>query len=743
MASVRARAIAAAAVITWVLTAAAPGTAQDPPPPPLIASFGSTSAAVTVPEQTGLYASTTSTVYGTPYELAIISENGDALRVPGATAVLCKWNSPCETTAHTDWSYQTNPRPLRYYAVVRSRSDPSIIYDRSETVEIQVQPFDFDASISAAPSTVTVPGYTTLRAETNRSLYGTPYEVAVIAEVRDKYKQPGEASFYCSGRSSDTTSTVCQGDAHTDWFMQSNPPTLRYHAVIRAIGDRSVIVARSESVDVTVLPYDFQTTITADPISVLVPGYTTLRATTNLALYGVGYELAVIPEVRDKFKLPGDANFYCRGSSSDTTSTSCEGTAHTDWWMNESPTPLSYHAVVRSRGDRSIIVDRSPSIEVNVEPQYYSVSLAFAETVPGVWTATATATPPVYGSPYRIVIRNSGGQVVASCTPPSWAPDSCSATVGAGQYRATVESTTGLAFGQSSWWSLSDAGIEDDTVDGVSLIELAALFASPSAMCTPFLHWGTHVVYNSSVTDQYFFCEGAVAEGKSKVEILRGLAALVSGSAVLWYLHDYATQNGDLATDTVDGDEEPQEPLPVPPPPLMWPSELEQDADRLMLQNPERLTSSQARTVLKTCTRLATATQCLDRPIFVSGDIARVRAATNHDRRAIFRHGKPAMLTYAAKDQRAGSGWYEPVADTACGPQVAGTECDEYPFRSTVQGGPGASLERIDFTANRSQGGSLVGFYNACRVAYGEQFIVVPAPRGSNLPSMPVCNHGF
>ena len=48
--------------------------------------------------------------------------------------------------------------------------------------------------------------------------------------------------------------------------------------------------------------------------------------------------------------------------------------------------------------------------------------------------------------------------------------------------------------------------------------------------------------------------------------------------------------------------------------------------------------------------------------------------------------------------------------------------CDEFPYASTAQGGAGAAQEHVNERENQSQGGNLVGFYNANRLFYGEKF---------------------
>jgi hypothetical protein len=81
--------------------------------------------------------------------------------------------------------------------------------------------------------------------------------------------------------------------------------------------------------------------------------------------------------------------------------------------------------------------------------------------------------------------------------------------------------------------------------------------------------------------------------------------------------------------------------------------------------------------------------------------------------------GKPAMLHRALptpRDRRPGAcrGWRGPGS------------CDEYPFASTIEGGPGnASIAGVPVQEQRRQGGDLAGFYRRHRIGNGDPFVVV------------------
>jgi hypothetical protein len=59
----------------------------------------------------------------------------------------------------------------------------------------------------------------------------------------------------------------------------------------------------------------------------------------------------------------------------------------------------------------------------------------------------------------------------------------------------------------------------------------------------------------------------------------------------------------------------------------------------------------------------------------------------------------------------------EPVGGVqALKPTSRTDSCDEFPYASTAQGGKGAARKAVNKKENNSQGGNLVGFYNANRL---------------------------
>ena len=81
--------------------------------------------------------------------------------------------------------------------------------------------------------------------------------------------------------------------------------------------------------------------------------------------------------------------------------------------------------------------------------------------------------------------------------------------------------------------------------------------------------------------------------------------------------------------------------------------------------------------------------------------------------------GKPAILHRVlptSPDRRPGAcrGWRGPGS------------CDEYPFASTIEGGPGkASIAGVPLWEQRRQGGDQLAFYRRHRIGNGDAFVVV------------------
>ncbi|MGH9223344.1 MAG: NucA/NucB deoxyribonuclease domain-containing protein [Acidimicrobiales bacterium] len=87
-----------------------------------------------------------------------------------------------------------------------------------------------------------------------------------------------------------------------------------------------------------------------------------------------------------------------------------------------------------------------------------------------------------------------------------------------------------------------------------------------------------------------------------------------------------------------------------------------------------------------------------------------------------------SVLTWAEHpDSTTNRQWYR--GDSRCaGSPGDGLSCDEYPFYTSRQGGPGASLRLVPGWEQDKQGGFLSAFYGACGIGQGDSFVVDPMP---------------
>jgi hypothetical protein len=134
---------------------------------------------------------------------------------------------------------------------------------------------------------------------------------------------------------------------------------------------------------------------------------------------------------------------------------------------------------------------------------------------------------------------------------------------------------------------------------------------------------------------------------------------------------------------------------------------------------------------------------CESRAIFMPG--SNILGAAKHKHRAIVQHPEWIQLTRGYRPESK-ERWCANEAE--CVGSSPATPCDEYPYRSTQQGGPAvpfgkarASLRIIDRSSNSAEGAFLSSFWARCNVDNGEMFLVVPTvvdavqPDGEELES--------
>lgn len=98
---------------------------------------------------------------------------------------------------------------------------------------------------------------------------------------------------------------------------------------------------------------------------------------------------------------------------------------------------------------------------------------------------------------------------------------------------------------------------------------------------------------------------------------------------------------------------------------------------------------------------------------------------------SVLTHGHIGCLSVDAVGQCADGLWgLVPGASWIWRSQMTvgdGLSCDEYPFFTSAEGGPGASLQLVPDLEQNIQGGYLRAFYSAC-LPVGRQFRVEPRP---------------
>jgi hypothetical protein len=143
------------------------------------------------------------------------------------------------------------------------------------------------------------------------------------------------------------------------------------------------------------------------------------------------------------------------------------------------------------------------------------------------------------------------------------------------------------------------------------------------------------------------------------------------------------------------------------------------------------------------CLNLYTLNLCETKAVWLPG--SDVSDVATHDVDAIA-SGQPGLLTYVSAADKIASGvprsWYTSprYSDGLCsGTAPPDQQCDEYPYYSTLQGGPTSvanpldgDLRYVNGSQNGSEGGQRRAFYSYCglNTAIGDNadFIVVPAP---------------
>lgn len=197
-------------------------------------------------------------------------------------------------------------------------------------------------------------------------------------------------------------------------------------------------------------------------------------------------------------------------------------------------------------------------------------------------------------------------------------------------------------------------------------------------------------------------------------------------------------------------------------------------ADALLLKNPDTINNANKKDIAKQCVKFTKAARrssndCTSLPILVQGNDT--DGPARNEVSALLRN--PSWVALNHRVTSLNTGWYRDKATPAPGcvldqrPVVA-SQCDEFPFWSTLQaqngtlnGGIEPSIRWVPRTENRRQGSVLRQFYSAnaagesvtfkgCNITAqnltdpapiaASTFLNVPLPAGFGIPSVGICN---
>lgn len=232
--------------------------AEERPPPPPSVSLSAEQTTVKVSETIHLTATAASDVGPTPYSIRIFDAD------TGSEIARCGSGTTCTASIPIEWAENERPTPHHYYAEVAGGSEG--LYTRSGEVTVTVAHYVFEVSLTATPSTVTIPESYTLKATSSGDVGPTPYSIRIIENGTNS-----EVARCGSG-------TECSATIGTSWPENEEDAARHYHAVVSS---GSYTAGESADVTVAVDQYIFGVTLTAEPATVQIPNSYSLHATSS------------------------------------------------------------------------------------------------------------------------------------------------------------------------------------------------------------------------------------------------------------------------------------------------------------------------------------------------------------------------------------------------------------------------------------------------------------------------------
>lgn len=277
----------------------------------------------------------------------------------------------------------------------------------------------------------------------------------------------------------------------------------------------------------------------------------------------------------------------------------------------------------------------------------------------------------------------------------------------------------------------------------------------------------------TSLSDPQAQCEADLEAGKSWIRIIERL--INSYGIVTSIMASVSVNDGPTQVASPPGSTANPAPTPVYTMPTFEDHLLAEGSTRIMTSrsrvsgygfeaDPEPETTAQA--VYAQCLRFATFAgsgittgDCETKAILAPG--SDISEATIHDFDVIYKAPSVVGLSMLTGAEKSGAGvsrdWYNRSAYSATcpSPRPDGLHCDEYPYYTSEEGGPQPDggllpdqLRLIDSSDNGREGVLLNGFYSACGIASAprgssdREYLVIPLPYQSNIPTAAYCAPG-
>lgn len=298
--------------------------------------------------------------------------------------------------------------------------------------------------------------------------------------------------------------------------------------------------------------------------------------------------------------------------------------------------------------------------------------------------------------------------------------------------------------------TILDSGSEIDAMAVGRRLEAAGI--APAALCEELVFVPGHHTAGSSATDEALTCNAMVAAGTvTTTDVIRMLMQMGAFATIEAVAIDLVGDGSGLAS-IPDHIKSWFDKIPKSLPTDIW------NTTKVVEHLTSAATDAAAVEEIKdecfrkvggyeeaTGNNITLLGACSTWHVFIAGNDDKANEASEHDADAIASHVAWTVLTRG--NNGSPSGWYSQMPECTVNRQ-SGQDCDEFPFRSTSQGGananPPVSLRLIDYGANRSQGAILTQFYSKCSVEDGGSFLVLALPRSSfpdvDIPTEGICS---